>query len=102
MEGVTEVVTGSYLLLCRAEVQALQLLSCHLYMLVCQGYQSWYPMTVVASLSAIPQSCRTPLQFGAEMEEREILREQECTHTGTPKGLLVLSSCTNGFLHLCQ
>ena len=57
----TEVVTGSCLRLCRAEVQSLQVLSCSLSIQVRQGDQPWYPMTVVASLSAVPQSGCTPL-----------------------------------------
>ena len=42
--------------------------------------QTRYPMTVVASLSAVPQSCRTPLHYFAI---RNYSCYQRCTHTHT-------------------
>ena len=42
-------------------VPVLSLAGCYLLMQVRWGDQTQYPMIVVASLSAVPQSCRTPL-----------------------------------------
>ena len=44
-------------------VPVLSLAGCYRLMQVRWGDQTQYPMIVVASLSAVPQSCRTPLQL---------------------------------------
>ena len=50
--------------------------------------QTRYPMTVVASLSAVPQSCRTPLQHTSK-HAHDLKLKSRCSlgspHTHTPR-----------------
>ena len=50
--------------------------------------QTQYPMIVVASLSAVPQSCRTPLPLRIENNKIRSFTSSDGSHTLDKKGSL--------------
>ena len=88
-------------------VPVLSLAGCYLLMQVRWGDQTQYPMIVVASLSAVPQSCRTPLPN--QYLDCMLLAVYTHTHTHKPERIwpspdvqpfsLALISCPSFHCH---